>query len=200
VDRQEEIARKNAPAGLYPRLVGEAWPALAAVVRRMHVGGDVLRREGVFRIRHGARPLARVLLPFLRLPPAGDTVPVTLMITREGAGERWRRWFGDRLLESTQREADPRSGAGLLSERIGPVELRFRLEVEGEALCYRAVGAALCLGRVRVRLPRFLAPQVIARESPGGINRICVEVRVSVPGAGLLIAYQGWLRIEEEPD
>src|SRR5205807_10598363 len=104
----------------------------------------------------------------LRMPQAADAVRVYLVITREGAGERWLRWFGNQPLESTQREA----AGGRLAERVGPVEFHFRLEAEGEALYYRLEENALCLGPIRSRLPRRLAPAITAREAPGGPGRV----------------------------
>ena len=192
---QDAVAREGLPAGLYPRLMGEAWPALAEGVRRMHHDGDVVRGTGILRVRHGTERLARALLRLLRLPAAADAVRIYLVISREGRGERWLRWFGGQLLESTQHEGD----GGLLAEQVGPLEFRFRLEAEGGALCYRLIETALCLGPVRLRLPERLAPKVVAREAPDGVDRVGVEVRASAPGAGLLIAYDGWLRIEDDP-
>ena len=83
----------------------------------------------------------------------------------------------------------------LLAERTGPFKLLFRLSVEGGALAYRSEGAALSAGRLRVRLPRLLAPRVEAweRADEGG-RGVRVRVRVTAPLVGLLVEYEGLVR------
>lgn len=102
--------------------------------------------------------------------------------------------FAGRALVSEQYE----SLGGLLAERFGLLDIRFRLEVVDHALCFHQAGAALSVGPLRVPLPRWLVPQVTAREwaLPG---QRCVQVAVSmhVPLAGLLLAYEGSIEIEE---
>lgn len=181
---------------LYPRWLGPAWHDLAESVRRMHRDGADVRGVGRFVVRHGSARLARCLLWLTRMPPEGDDVAVTLVITREGQGERWERSFGSWPLASTQRTW----GAGRLAERFGLLELRFQLEVADGALVYQQVGAALCLGSVRVPLPRWVAPRVAAREAPGKLpNHTQVSVQVSSPLCGLLISYEGTLLGAETP-
>jgi hypothetical protein len=52
-------------------------------------------------------------------------------------------------------------------------------------------------GAVRVRLPGPLAPHVAARADPAGLNRVNVDVRITLPWIGLLIAYDGLIEAEE---
>lgn len=181
---------------LYPRRLGPAWHELAESVRRMHRDGADVRAVGRFQVRHGDARVARWLLRLTRMPPAGDNVAVTLVITRDGPGERWQRSYGGFPLLSTQREW----GTGGVAERFGRLELRFRLEVAGGALVYQQLGAALCLGPWRLPLPRRLAPRVAAREAPGDPpNHTHVSVQVSSPLFGLLISYEGALAGAEVP-
>jgi hypothetical protein len=91
-------------------------------------------------------------------------------------------------------ETEQRAADGLLVERIGRIELRFRLVVDAGALVFRQQGAELCLGRLRLRLPRWLAPTVSARawrDAEGGSLRVAVEV--CVPLVGRVLAYTGRL-------
>ena len=117
------------------------------------------------------------------------------MTARDG-GEEWRRTFAGRPLVSMQ------SGRpdGLLGERMGPLETRFRLTVVDGALLYQAAGAALCLGRLRVPLPRWFSPRTTASERPADEpDRIDVSVEVRLPLLGRLIAYEGRLTCVETP-
>jgi hypothetical protein len=137
--------------------------------------------------------LARILARMLGLPAAGRQVDVRLQVRATGEGERWERAFGSRLLVTTQYPAPP----GLLGERFGAVELRFRLEARGGALVYRSTAAALRLAAARVPLPRWLAPRVRARERSAG-DGVTVRVGVTTPFAGPLLAYAGRLAPEDE--
>lgn len=183
------------PPALYPRLLESSWHELAAPVRDMHLdGAALLYGSGFFRIRHGTSHLGCLLAWLMHMPSATEATNTRLVILPLGHGERWVRHFGDQYFVSTQREA---FGGGLL-ERIGPLELRFRLEARDGALFYRQVGAALRLGPLRVPLPRRIAPRVEAKEEPGGADRTHVTVVVTAPWVGLLVSYEGHIKREED--
>ena len=78
--------------------------------------------------------------------------------------------------------------------------MRFRLEVVGGALAYRTTSAALCLGSLRVQLPRWFTPRVEALERPVGEGgQVDVSVKAHLPLLGCLIAYDGTLtRVEAQ--
>jgi Domain of unknown function (DUF4166) len=83
---------------------------------------------------------------------------------------------------------------GLLAERMGIVEMRFRLEVAGGALSYKTVSASLLFGSLRIPLPYWLRPCVTAWEKAiGDMSQIHVSVDVTFPLLGRLIAYDGML-------
>jgi hypothetical protein len=193
VNESSEAGARSRP-GLYERLVGVAWREVDEPVRRLHARGTGLCGEGSFAVRRGnfaARALARLL----RLPAGGDAVRVRLAVTFAEGGrvERWHRTFEGRSFDTLQREGEGR----LLSERAGPLELRFRLSVEGGALVYTQAGAGLRLGRLRVPLPRPLAPRVEARERGAGDGEdVNVYVRACAPLVGPLLSYEGCLRLE----
>jgi hypothetical protein len=180
----------GAGAGRYERLVGEGWGGLDEPVRRFHAraGGAAARAAGTFAVRRGTGRAACTLARLLGLPEAGEAVPLLLSVTPHGGGERWRRRFAGRDFVTEQH-----AHAGLLmAERVGPFELLYRLTAEGGALAYRQEAAALCAGRLRLRLPRRLAPRVEARERAGeGGRGVRVSVRVTAPLVGLLIEYEG---------
>jgi hypothetical protein len=176
---------------LYPLLLGEAWGTLGEPVRRLHAGGLGPHR-GTFSVRRG-RGVAGWLAAIGGLPAAGESVPVTLELGRWAGSERWRRTFGDRTLTTTQSR-----DATELVERFGPVACRFRLEAREGALCFVQTGAALWLGRLRVRLPRWLSPRVAGMARASGAH-VRVEVSVAVPIVGLLVAYSGEVVVGEDP-
>jgi hypothetical protein len=178
-------------SALYARLLGDSHTRLAAAVRDMHRDDTVGHRSGVMRVTRGANRLARWLAALLRLPAAGEAVPVTLVITPSADGEEWRRTFAGKPMCTRQWSRLD----GQLVEQSGPGEVRFRLEVcDDGGLVYHPAGVALRLGWLRVPLPRWLAPTVTVRESPAATaGQTDVSVRVSVPLLGLLISYEGWM-------
>ena len=175
-------------SALYIRLLGDSWTKLAPAVRDLHRDDVAARAAGFMRVSRGENCLARWLAALLRLPAAGEAVPVTLVVTALADGEEWRRTFANNFLISRQR---PRSD-GLLAEQAGLIELRFRLEARNGGLVYHPAGAALRLGWLWVPLTRWLVPTVTARESSAGTpGQTEVSVRVSLPILGLLISYEG---------
>jgi len=178
----------RSPSGLYPKLLGASWYDLDNAIQRLHDSDGTVRAVGIFRVRHGSNRLARNLARLARLPAAGEAVDVRLQVTAREEGEEWRRTFAGRPLVSFQSNRVE----GLLVERMGIVELRFRLEVDGGALNYRTVSAALLFGSLRVPLPFWLSPRVTARERDvGDMNQLHVSVEVTFLLLGRLIAYEG---------
>ena len=184
------------PPRLYPKLLGDAWHDLDHAVRRLHDSGSVTRAAGLFRVRHGNNWFTRMLARLARLPAPAEAVDVQLVVTAAGGAEEWRRSFAGKPMISLQ-SARP---DGRLAERMGLLELRFRLKVISGALHYEPAGSALCLGRLRLPLPLRLGPRVIASEqSVPGSDQIEVAVEVGLPLFGLLISYGGRLAVCEAP-
>ena len=183
--------------GIYRHLLGTAWLSLDDAVCRLHSEGDTVRATGIFRVRRGNRRLARLVAWLVGLPPAANDVDVRLTITPCDGGEEWRRLFATHALVSRQRPHP----SGLLAERVGMIELRFRLAVVDGALDYHTDSAAVCVGPLSLPLPRGLTPRVTAREAPaGGRAGAQVRVQVELPLLGLLVEYEGTMtRLEAEP-
>jgi hypothetical protein len=182
------------PRSLYRSLLGSSWLQLSEPIRFAHASATV-RASGRLRIVHGRSRAARVLARLLRLPRASDVADVRLVITSGPDGERWRRTFDGRLLDTRQYRANESE----LAERIGVLELRFRLEASEGSLIYRQLEAAFLAGPVRLRLPAMCAPRVDAREEPAGARRMRVHVGVAFPGLGSVLTYDGLIDLEDTP-
>jgi Domain of unknown function (DUF4166) len=179
---------------LYPSLVGEQWAHLGEPVQRLHMTTGKLLGAGRFTVRHGDRAPARLLARLLGLPAAGTDVHVRLVVTPHEHGERWHRTFGASPIVSEQSAGK----SGLMVERLGLTEVRYRLEVAGGALFYRQMATALRLGPIRLPLPRRLAPQIVARESAMPDEKgIHISVKVTLPVVGLLVSYKGYIELQE---
>ena len=182
---------------LYPHLFGLAWPEIDTPLRRMHCEGEPVHATGAFRISHGTSLGAKFLLWFLRLPPANDAAQVELTVRPIGESETWSRLFDGKPVVSVQRE----SVSGLLAERFGPIEFRFRLSFADHSIHYRQAGAILRLAPPffpEIPLPKWAAPHVSARETAGASEiETLILVEVSAPLVGLLFSYEGKLRREQ---
>jgi hypothetical protein len=175
---------------VYRSVMGPRWDELPAAVQRAHRPSAKLR--GTFEVRHGRSPLARAIARIVRCPREAAGVEVTLCIEAEDGVEWWHRTFDGRRMTTRQQSEE----AGVLNERIGPLELLFRLQVEGGALRFDQVGARGRLAGLALPWPRWCRPQVeaLARAEPGGV---AVSVAVSLPGIGLLMSYAGRLEVPE---
>src|SRR5262249_60267975 len=108
----------------------------------------------------------------------------------------WHRTFAGRPLVSYQ----PARPDGLLAERMGAQELRFRLSAVDGGLVYQSVSAALCLGPLRLPLPHGSTPWVSAWEKPGdAAHAVNVHVEVRLPLVGTLLVYEGRIQVDEGP-
>jgi len=187
------MVQEQSSSALYPQLLEDAWLELDKGVRRLHINtdGENVQAVGTFRVQHGKGWLARLLV--LPMPPASEAVTTRLTVTRRGRGELWSRMFGRRPLVSTQTAGPDR----LLIERMGFLELRFRLEASNGALHYKCTHAALCVGPLRISLPRWLSPQISGHEESGNSPQgTLVSVSVTAPFAGFLLSYEGNMEAE----
>jgi len=164
-------------------------------VRLLHSTGALMRGAGSFNVRRGNRRAARLLASLFRLPETGENVSTRVVVTPCRDGERWHRTFAGKSFVTKQRaHAGP-----FLAERIGMIEILFRLEVKNGALFYQQTMAVLNLGRWRMPLPGWLAPRVVASEQvAAGATRVQVSVSVDAPVVGLLVAYSGTIEREDE--
>ena len=177
---------------LYPQILGEAaWNELAGSIRSAHRVGD--EKHGRFRVTHGRSRLARQSIRWSKLPRATDDAHVVLKIHAEEDRERWERHFDGDSFTTLQS-----ASGGRLVERFDCWELHFALSVLDRALVYEQCGARLCLGPMRLPVPLIFAPRVRASEKGDGPARVTIHVTVTLPLVGLLIAYEGYLDVEEE--
>lgn len=187
------IAVAEATPGLYPRVLGAAWHSLPAALTRLHHGTTEVHATGVFEVRRGDSWLARAVGWLFRLPPAATEAIVVLRVTLHGAGERWWRSIGGVELV-TEQFATP---SGQLAERFGPVQLVFALDPAVDGFCFRQTAAALCLGPLRLPLPRLFAPRVSATVAAApDDDRAQVAITMMLPLVGLLLRYAGHIRVE----
>src|SRR5215467_8331877 len=130
-------------------------------LHRFNIGTDSVTAIGTVAVERGKSTPIRLLGLLMRLPP--PTVAETALVHVErriedaSVHERWIRTFGTADLTTRQ----IRNGHQL-DERVGPVQLRMRWHATVSDVWFIPAGAALVLGRWRLRLPDLVAPQAFA--------------------------------------
>jgi hypothetical protein len=168
----------------FAQVLGPAFDTLPAPVRALHVAQGGHRYHGEVQVERGSGWLSRFVAAATHLPPAG-TGPVCVEIMASPLEERWTRFIGGRAMPSRLWREDER-----LCERLGLATFGFRLEVVDGVIAWR-------VERVRVfglSLPARWFTGVGARESADG-GRYAFDVWASLPLAGLLVHYRGWLDV-----
>lgn len=172
---------------LYKRVMGPAYDRLPAAIRDMHDFYGRRVSEGRCQVRRGKSRLAQWLAEIFDLPKAGEDLLLRVTFDAQFGIERWTRLFGAHKMRSVQKQVFFR-GTPYVLERIGPMAAVL-------APTPKDGGLALETRRITLfglPLPRFLAPQVSAREfADAGLFRF--DVRVTLPIVGLLVHYRGFL-------
>jgi Domain of unknown function (DUF4166) len=171
-------------AGLFPSLLGETFNRLDAPVRAVH-GGRSRRLRGTATVARGQSFLARLLCTIASLPRSSDRMALEVQITAEGHTEQWTRYFGD------SRPMDSRllGKRGLLTERIGPAVLVFRLGQREGGIEWSFV-KIFALG---IALPKRWFS--VAAFSGARADRYTFSVEVALIGVGRVIRYDGELDV-----
>lgn len=170
----------------YQALIGADWDQLPTGVRLSH--SCPLQASGTLHVFRADKGLAGFLARRLRLPPAGDNVPVALLIEQVSQGVQWARTFGDTRLDTLHTFEK-----GRLVEHFRPFSVVFLITAEGTSVSFQQVGLRL-LG---VRVPRFMGPQVWAKVTPGHSDRSWrIEVEIRHVWFGDICRYQGIMEKE----
>lgn len=169
---------------LFQQALGAAFFRLPESLRRLHASRGRARYAGRARVERGSGPAARLCAWMTRLPPAGEDVALVVDFDCNPRLETWSRDFGGRAMRSAVTLRD-----GLLRERLGPLQFRFALHANDGAIWWTVAGVRL-LGVVP--LPASLFDGVRCREYERD-GRYHFEVDASLPVAGRIIRYGGWL-------
>ena len=140
-----------ASLGLYRRVLGARFDELPDVLKRFHDGTAGARPTGRFGSCVGRGRSGISWRTLLRLPRAGESVPIRLEVVVEGDRERWVRHFPGRRTKTVQ-WAD----GNLLMERFGLTSFSSALVVQGSRLRYEFRRAWFA----GIPLPLWISPYV----------------------------------------
>lgn len=168
---------------LYQTALGTDFDALPPLLQRFHSRiGEAWQGEAA--IRWSNRAWLRLLLWLGGLPPEGEAVPVSVMLSAHRGRERWLRRFAGRAMASHQFMVGEQ-----LREGYGPMSLLLESKVDGEGVLRQRSLACRWLG---LPMPKPLAAEAVASERQVD-GRLCFDVAVSIWGFDF-IHYQGWLK------
>ena len=173
------------PATLYGHLLGDAYARLPRSVALLHARDGRRRYAGEVDVRRGTSALSRLCAWATRLPPSGAGI-LEVDIEADADGETWTRHVAGHAMRSRLR-----AHRGRLRERLGLVMFDFDLRPDGTALQWE-VAAVHVFG---IALPRGWFDGVRAIESERD-GRYRFDVRATLPLAGLLVHYTGWLDVD----
>lgn len=176
----------HVPNPLFRHLLGAGcFDALPEPLRSLHVQCGSALWHGEVEVTRGHGLLARLCAWATRLPPAGNG-PIAVEIIAESGREQWTRHIAGHAMRSRLHASE-----GLLVERLGLVDFRFRLGSPDRDIVWTVAGVRV-FGLLP--LPASWFSQVQARESGDG-GRYRFEVEAALPLAGPLAHYRGWLDV-----
>jgi hypothetical protein len=175
--------RERQVESLYLRLMGDRFAALPPAVRAAHQVNGGLRLIGRAQVSRGAGLLSRLIGSITGLPPAGEGMPVSVLMEARNGGEVWRRDFDGACFSTRLSQRGP-----LLVERFGLIRLGMELRNEPDGLSMPI--RRWWIGPVP--MPLRLAPRCLATELEKD-GRFHFDVPIQLPVSGLLVHYRGWL-------
>lgn len=182
---------------LFKAAIGDsAFDRLPQPVRDLHWLVDQRVWSGRASIERGRSMLSWISGSLAGFPPTGQDVPVKVWMrsrtVRGRGGEDWERSFGNHRFRSRlSRRQDGQAG---VTERFGRMAFDIDLEASEAGLRY-PVSKGRLMG---FPLPRFLLPQSDTKEFVDEEGRVCFDVSISLPVAGHVVRYRGWLKPEED--
>lgn len=166
--------------------IEEAGLLVPEPVATLHKGHGTKVLRGECAITRGGNPLVRLALWLGGFPPAGQGVPVRLVLSSGPDCAIWQRDFAGHETRSRIVWDAVRSE---VVESFGPFEVHMALSVaEGQLLVRITRLSVLGIG-----LPAWMRPRSQTREYADDQGRFCFDVSASAPGLGLIIRYHGWV-------
>ena len=179
---------------IFAKALGRDFNKLPQPLRDLHCVIDARSWAGKADIQRGNNLLAKLIGTIMGFPPAGRAIPVAVTMERQSESEIWVRQFGSKKFRSRLSLCAP-GGSGRIFERFGPLRFTIDLCLHKDQLAYPITGGSW-LG---IPLPRFALPKSETREYVDDQGRACFDVRISMPLAGHIVTYRGWLKAADGP-
>jgi len=173
---------------VFQDVLGDEFFRLPKAIRDLHTVVESRRWSGKASVLRGKGILSRIAGWIAGFPQAAEEVSVSVEMQRTARGEIWTRTFGKKRFRSYL-SAQKKFGKQKLFERFGPMRFEISLALEGGELRYPVTS-----GRIfGLPLPRFILPESNTKEFLDQNGRASFSVEISVPIAGHVATYSGWL-------
>ncbi|CTQ52970.1 Saccharopine dehydrogenase [Roseibium album] len=179
-------SKENAPT-LFQQALGSDFKGLPEAVRSLHTVFDRHSWSGLAKVTRGRSKIGNLICRIVGLPPPAESCPVSVIIERKGKSEVWSRQFGAHKMRSKLSLAG-KYGSGIICEQFGLLGFHIHLHPVKGRLNY-PVKRGTFLG---LPLPKWTLPVSETTEFELG-GKFHFDVKISQPGLGLLVHYQGWL-------
>ena len=182
---------------LFRSLLGDRLDRVPAPIRALHESPLPRRFEGRAIVRAAEGMIARWIARQAGLPARTEEVPIAVQIEPDGDGEIWTREFPIRTAASTATHGKGPMRSRLwrdgdtLCERLGPIELRFRLEADERGIVWHPLLATSGGTPAPAAFMRGIHAREYLRE-----GRYAFDVGATLPWIGHIVAYDGWLDVD----
>ena len=179
----------GAATPVYEKIMGDAYARFHPAIAELHRTGDKVRIfKGQCDVTRGRNPLSHIVAAIMGFPKSGTSVPVTVTVTPDSAGETWERNFDGKTF-SSHHSLGTGKWARHITERFGPIRMQMAILEEDGKLRIDTRGWSL----FGLLLPRFLKPAGDVYETQDEQGRFVFHVDLKAPLFGRLCKYHGWL-------
>ena len=190
-DLSIHIETDETPLGeaLFKRVLCDGFAQMPSATQQLHRGAPAVLAQGEADIEPPQNIAGRLVSALFRFPKPGKAQPLCVLVEQSGDGERWLRRYPGRDMLSFMRNAGSKPGS--LEERFGPFSFCMKIKGHADGLDMFIVSARIG----SLPLPRFLVPDIIASERADKGGRHLFDVSISLPLAGRIVRYSGWLTL-----
>jgi hypothetical protein len=174
---------------LFSTILGADFQTLPKPIQHLHTFSGQQIWRGEARVRRGRSIRSKLAGLIAGFPPAQTNVPVELTMHETTKGEIWRRTFGVSRF-SSKLHSTGRKNRQVITETFGLMHFDIALNAK-EGKLYYPITKGNILG---VPLPKWLLPVSETLEYVDEKGRACFDVSISLPFAGPVVHYQGWLK------
>ena len=190
---QEQQSQTQKPQ-LFRHFLGDDYVKLPLTIRQFHEHSDQVW-QGTANITGDSNIILKLLRKLNGLPAMNPEVPVTISVRYDKNREIWQRQFGESHFTSIMGFDEKKQ---LLFEKVGMLRFYFKLELREDesiktkpkTISYWDFQYLTVLG---CKIPRFLSPVFIGKESVSMQNTYQFKAHVRLPFLGVLVDYEGEL-------
>ncbi|UNM96961.1 DUF4166 domain-containing protein [Ignatzschineria rhizosphaerae] len=183
---------------LFRHFLGEeSYALLPKAIQFFHENSDQ-KWQGYAVVKGGQNILLKLLRKLSGLPKISNHVPTTISVDHHNGQEIWQRQFGASKFTSIMGFSKAQN---LLYEKVGPIRFYFQPTVRAYPESDSTMAIHWDFQYVTFlgcKIPRFLSPVFIGRESVSTNGIYQFKAYVRLPILGVLVDYEGQLTLAKK--